>query len=119
MYVQPLINASPPIIAPERIKSFLADVFHNYAELLPHHRRLVSRLHQIQQEEHPLINSITPAVFDLILNVREPFLDYAPNYRIAEYKIQEELRKNPEFKAFHDVCDQISDSLTICPTLLY
>jgi RHO1 GDP-GTP exchange protein 1/2 len=82
----------------------LANVFHNYAELIPHHRRFVSRLHKIQQEEHPIISSIAADLFDLIVNLREPFLKYVPNVPIANYKIQEEQENNSNFRTFHDVC---------------
>jgi RHO1 GDP-GTP exchange protein 1/2 len=103
MYVQPLITANPPIIPPQRLKSFITDVFHNYAQLLSYHRRLLERLHQIQQEEHPLLNSITAALLDAFLNWRDAYLEYVPNYPIAAYRIAEERANNPQFKAFHDV----------------
>jgi hypothetical protein len=103
MYVRALRNAEPPIIPPDRLDQFLIDVFHNYNELHAHHRRLVDKLHEIQREEHPRIRSITAAVFDAVLNFREAYIEYIPNYPIAAYRIDDEMATNPAFKAFVDV----------------
>ena len=100
MYVRPLRNAEPPIIPIERLEQFLTDVFHNFIELHTHHRRLVDRLHQIQRDEHPKIRSITSAMMDAALNFREAYMEYIPNYPIAAYRIDEEIAKNHDFKAF-------------------
>lgn len=64
MYVQPLRMQNPPIIPREKLESFVADVFHNFAEIYEHHRKLLEQLHEIQRDEHPAIKSITAAVFD-------------------------------------------------------
>jgi len=103
MYIRPLRNAEPPIISPDRLDQFLADVFHNYIELHAHHRRLVDTLHEIQREEHPRIRSITAAVYDAVLNFRESYTEYIPNYPIAEYRIDEEIARNGAFKGFVEV----------------
>ena len=108
MYVRPLRNAEPPIIPPDRLQQFLADVFHNFLELHAHHRRLIDRLHQIQRDEHPKIRSITSAVLDAALNFREAYMEYIPNYPIAAYRIDEEMANNPAFKAFVNVQIPIS-----------
>ena len=100
MYVRPLRNAEPPIIPPERLEQFLADVFHNFIELHAHHRRFIDRLHQIQRDEHPKIRSITSAMMDAALNFREAYMEYIPNYPIAAYRIDDEIANNPDFKAF-------------------
>ncbi|EAU90407.2 signal transducer [Coprinopsis cinerea okayama7 len=100
LYRQPLQNADPPIIPHERLEQFCTDVFHNIQEIYVHHKRLVDKLHEIQLEEHPRINSITAALFDAALNFREAYMEYIPNYPIAEYRIDDELEHNPAFKAF-------------------
>jgi len=100
MYVRPLRNAEPPIIAPHRLDQFISDVFHNFSELHAHHRRLVDMLHEIQREEHPRIRSITAAVCDAALNFREAYMEYIPNYPIAAYRIDDEMINNPSFKQF-------------------
>ena len=59
MYVGPLREMDPPIIPRDRLEQFIQEVFHNYAELHAHHRRMLNKLHEIQREEHPVIRSIT------------------------------------------------------------
>ncbi|KAH9479303.1 Rho1 guanine nucleotide exchange factor 1 [Psilocybe cubensis] len=100
MYVRPLRNAEPPIIPIERLNQFLTEVFHNFNELHAYHRRLMDKLHEIQREEHPVIRSITPAIFDAALNFREAYMEYIPNYPIAAYRIDDEMNNNPAFKQF-------------------
>ncbi|ESK85040.1 signal transducer [Moniliophthora roreri MCA 2997] len=104
IYVRPLRNAEPPIIPPDRIDQFINDVFHNFNEVYAHHRRMLEKFHEIQREEHPVIKSITAAVFDAALNFRDAYLEYVPNYPIAEYRIDEEMARNPAFKKFVEDC---------------
>lgn len=104
MYVQPLRAQDPPIIPRDRLDSFIQDVFHNFGELHAHHRRLVDQFHEIQREEHPMIRSVTAAMYDAVLNFRDAYLEYIPNYPIAAYRIDDEMANNPAFKAFVDVC---------------
>ena len=104
MYIRPLQNADPPIIPHDRLGDFMQDVFYNWAELHLHHRRLLDTLFEIQREEHPRIRSVTAPVFDGALNFREAYMEYIPNYPIAEYRIEDEMRRNPIFKEFADVC---------------
>lgn len=103
MYIKPLRNADPPIISPDKLDSFIQDVFHNFAELHAHHRRLVDTFHDIQFEEHPIVRSITAAIFDAALNFREAYMEYIPNYPIAAYRIDQEMENNPLFRRFAEV----------------
>ncbi|TFY73275.1 hypothetical protein EWM64_g10737, partial [Hericium alpestre] len=110
IYVQPLREADPPIIPRDRLSHFIVDVFHNFGELHAHHRKLLDRLHAIQREEHPVINSVTAAIFDAALNWREAYMEYVTNYPIAEYRIVDEMASNPMFKAFVEQCTRHPDS---------
>ena len=103
MYVAPLREMDPPIIPRDRLPQFIQDVFHNFAELHAHHRKLLNSLHEIQREEHPVINSVTAAMYDAVLNFREAYVEYIPNYPIAAYRIDDEMANNPPFKAFVEV----------------
>jgi hypothetical protein len=105
MYIIPLRKAEPPIIARERLDQFIDEVFHNYAELFQHHKKLVDALHEIQREQHPRIESITAVLFDAALNFRDAYMEYIPNYPIAAYRIDEEMGNNLPFKTFVDVSD--------------
>ncbi|KAA1475511.1 Dbl-like domain-containing protein [Dentipellis sp. KUC8613] len=110
IYVQPLREADPPIIPRERLASFILDVFHNFGELHAHHRKLLDRLHAIQRDEHPVINSVTAAIFDAALNWREAYMEYVTNYPIAEYRIVDEMANNPAFKTFVEQCTRHPDA---------
>ena len=103
IFRKPIMEAETPIIPPERQDQFLQEVFHNFEELVIHHKRLVETLHEIQLEQHPRITSITAAIFDAALNFREAYMEYIPNYPIATYRIEEEMRSNPDFRLFVQV----------------
>ena len=103
MYVSPLREMDPPIIPRDRLEQFIREVFHNFGELHAHHRKMLNSFHEIQREEHPVIRSVTAAVYDAVLNFREAYLEYIPNYPIAAYRIDDEMANNPSFKAFVEV----------------
>jgi hypothetical protein len=103
MYVQPLRSADPSIVPRERLSIFITDVYHNFGALHSQHRKLLDHLHAIQRDEHPIINSITAAIFDAALNWREEYMEYITNYPIAEYRIVDEMANNPTFKEFVEV----------------
>jgi hypothetical protein len=103
MYVQPLRSADPSIIPRDRLSVFITDVFHNFGAIHSHHRKLLDRLHDIQRDEHPIINSVTAAIFDAALNWREEYMEYITNYPIAEYRIVDESANNTGFKEFVEV----------------
>ena len=108
MYVQPLREMDPPIVPRDRLTQFIHDVFHNFGELHMHHRKMLNRFHDIQRDEHPQIRSITAAVYDAVLNFREAYMEYIPNYPIAAYRIDDEMENNPAFKTFVEVSSQIT-----------
>ena len=111
MYVSPLREMDPPIIPRDRLEQFISEVFHNYAELHAHHRRMLEKLHEIQRDEHPVIRSVTAAIYDAVLNFREAYMEYIPNYPIAAYRIDDEMANNHNFKDFVEVCiDSVSSS---------
>ncbi|KAH8833385.1 CNH domain-containing protein [Flagelloscypha sp. PMI_526] len=110
MYIQPLLQADPPIIPQPRLNQFIASVFNNYADLHQHHLRLLDRLHHIQREQHPVIRSVSAAMLDAVLHFREAYMEYIPNYPIAAWRIDSEMRNNPEFKTFVDQCVRHPDA---------
>ncbi|KAI0035294.1 Dbl-like domain-containing protein [Vararia minispora EC-137] len=110
MYVQPLLHADPPVIPRERVRAFVAEVFNNFAQLHAHHQRLLERLHATQLNEHPVVHSITAAVFDAALNWREAYMEYITNYPKAEYRIVDEMATNPAFKEFVEQCTRHPDA---------
>ncbi|THH28375.1 hypothetical protein EUX98_g5825 [Antrodiella citrinella] len=110
MYVAPLREMDPPIVSRERLPQFLQDVFHNFAELHAHHRKMLNTFQEIQRDEHPLIRSVTAAVYDAVLNFREAYMEYIPNYPIAAYRIDEEMANNVAFKDFVESCTRHPDA---------
>ncbi|KAI0292306.1 Dbl-like domain-containing protein [Russula brevipes] len=110
MYVQPLRSAEPPIIPRDRLSAFITDVYHNFGAIHSQHRKLLDRLHAIQRDEHPVINSVTAAIFDAALNWREEYMEYITNYPIAEYRIVDEMANNPAFKEFVETCTRHPDA---------
>ncbi|KAJ7493246.1 signal transducer [Mycena galericulata] len=110
MYIKPLRAADPPIMAPGRLEQFIQDVFHNFADLFEHHRKLVDKFHEIQREQHPVIRSVTAAMFDAALNFRDVYMEYIPNYPIAAYRIDDEMNNNPDFKNFVEQCVRHPDA---------
>ncbi|KAH7922215.1 Dbl homology domain-containing protein [Leucogyrophana mollusca] len=110
MYIIPLREQEPPVIQRDRLNGFITDVFHNFAELHAHHRKLLEHLHEIQREEHPTIKSITAPMLDAALNFRDAYMDYIPNYPIAAYRIDDEMANNADFKIFVDQCVRHPDA---------
>ncbi|KAG8813242.1 hypothetical protein FRC18_002604 [Serendipita sp. 400] len=108
LFIRPLRESE--IIPRDRLPAFLHDVFHNFAELHGHHRRMLDSLFEIQKEEHPNIRSITAPVFDAALNWRDAYLEYIPHYPIAAFRIDDEMANNPSFKAFIEQCIRHPDS---------
>ncbi|KAG5728591.1 Rho1 guanine nucleotide exchange factor 1, partial [Termitomyces sp. T112] len=64
----------------------------------------------MQRDEHPQIKSITAPVLGALLDFREAYLDYIPNYPIAAYRIEEEAERNPRFKEFLESCTRHPDA---------
>lgn len=110
IYIQALRESDPPVIPREKLNSFITDVFHNFAELHSHHRKLLDQLHDIQRDEHPVIRSITAPMFDAALNFRDAYMEYIPNYPIAAYRIDDEMANNIDFKTFVDQCIRHPDA---------
>ncbi|KAJ7780269.1 CNH domain-containing protein [Mycena maculata] len=110
MYITPLRAAEPPIMPREKLEQFITDVFHNFHDLFEHHRKLVDKFHEIQREQHPVIRSVTAAMFDAALNFRDVYMEYIPNYPIAAYRIDDEMGNNPDFKNFVDQCVRHPDA---------
>ena len=93
----------PPAIPHERLETFIREVFNNFGELYTHHRLFLDSLFEIQRVEHPVITSVAAPMHDAVLNFRDSYLEYVPNYPIAAYRIDEEMARSPLFRTFVDV----------------
>ncbi len=116
MYVQPLRSVEPTVIPRDRLSAFITDVFHNFGAIHLQHRKLLDCLQAIQREEHPVINSVTAAIFDAALNWREEYMEYITNYPIAEYHIVDEMANNIAFKEFVEV--RLHSVICVCHACL-
>ena len=103
MYVRPLRSMDPPIISREKVETFIRDVFQNFGELHAHHRRLLDQFITIQREEYPIIRSVATPMRDAVLEFRDAYLEYVPNYPIAAFRIDDEMNNNPQFRDFVNV----------------
>ncbi|KAJ3901831.1 CNH domain-containing protein [Lentinula edodes] len=113
MYITPLVNSSTsntPIIPAARLSQFLSSVFNNIQSLHVHHLTLLQALFRIQYDEHPTIRSVSAPILDAALNWREAYMEYIPNYPIAAYTIDSEMRTNPAFKDFVQRCTRHPDA---------
>ena len=88
-------------------------MFKGFDELYARHKRLLDSLFEIQRAEHPVISSIAASMDDAFLNLRDAYLDHVTNYPIAAYRIDEEVAKNPVFKAFVEVIPTSSGFLIL------
>ena len=64
VFIHGLRNGPRPIIRPAKLADFVADVFGNFNEILRLHERMLLRLFKLQQEQHPLIQSLSDIVLD-------------------------------------------------------
>ncbi|KAJ3805231.1 hypothetical protein F5876DRAFT_82008 [Lentinula aff. lateritia] len=113
MYITPLVKSSTsntPIIPPARLSQFLSSVFNNIQSLHFHHLSLLQALLRLQYDEHPTIRSVSAPILDAALNWREAYMEYIPNYPIAAYTIDSEMRTNPAFKDFVQRCTRHPDA---------
>ena len=99
----PLQNANPPIISHDRLQSFIAEVFHNYRELLQVHRQLLDRLFGIQREEHPLIRTVTEPLLNAALSFRDAYMKYMTNIPLSHLRIDGESSNSLAFQHFAEV----------------
>ncbi|KAF8887321.1 CNH domain-containing protein [Infundibulicybe gibba] len=96
MYIQPLRNAEPPIIPPNKLDQFIEDVFHNFAELHLHHRKLVEKFHEYNESSTPQYTH-NCCLFDAALN-------------FPAYRIDDEMARSAPFKTFVEQCVRHPDA---------
>lgn len=64
VFIRGLRNTPLPIIRPSKLADFIKDVFGNLNEILRLHERMLATLFKRQQEQHPLIQSVSDIVVD-------------------------------------------------------
>jgi hypothetical protein len=64
VFIEPLQFANPPVIAPDKLRSFIYEVFYNLGPITVHHEHMLAALFERQLDQHPLVQSVTDIVLE-------------------------------------------------------
>ncbi|OAX43158.1 hypothetical protein K503DRAFT_732249 [Rhizopogon vinicolor AM-OR11-026] len=106
VFIEPLQFANPPVIAPERLRPFIQEVFWNLDSISVHHEHMLGALFDRQLDQHPLIQSVTDIVLETCLQFQGEYESYIKHYPIAEERHRTELSRNKKYQAFMQQCSQ-------------
>ena len=101
--MKPLQNASPPIIDPEQLNSFIEDVFHNILDLRNVNKRLLEVMRVRQREQYPIIQKIGDVFLTAATDFRVVYANYLGNLPVGEKRLKDEIEQNSEFRMFLEV----------------
>ena len=102
--MRPLRLASPPVIPPEELDSFMDEVFHNILDLRDVNRRLLEVMEVRQREQYPIIQKIGDVFLTAATDFRSVYPIYVGNLPLAEKRLKDEMDRNAELRRFLDVC---------------
>ncbi|KAF9532496.1 hypothetical protein CPB83DRAFT_903530 [Crepidotus variabilis] len=102
VYIQPLREANPPILAEPALSLFIQEVFGNFQEILSHHKKMLDALLARQREQHPLLQSVADIILDTTLkfNFRSAYETYVKHYPLAESHHRSQLKQNRAYEKF-------------------
>ncbi|KAG6909050.1 hypothetical protein DXG01_002202 [Tephrocybe rancida] len=102
VYIKGLETASPPIIPPQHLQTFIDQVFGNLGTILAQHQRLLGELFSRQREQHPLVQSVADIILDgvLLTDFRSAYETYIKHYPLSESFHRTELKRNPAYQQF-------------------
>ncbi|KAF5377347.1 hypothetical protein D9757_007993 [Collybiopsis confluens] len=85
VYITPLMQSQPPIIHPNRLHGFIAEVFGNFSQILSHHQRMLGSLFERQREQHPLLQSIADIILDGMYHLfaAQSRMTFAPHMKLT------------------------------------
>ncbi|KIJ62800.1 hypothetical protein HYDPIDRAFT_29949 [Hydnomerulius pinastri MD-312] len=107
VFIVPLTSSSPPIIAPaERLQTFVSTVFWNLDQILMHHERMLAALFARQQDQHPLVQSVTDIILETSFQFQVDYESYIKHYPLAEERHRTELNYNKRYQEFTQRCSQ-------------
>ncbi|KAF9038576.1 CNH domain-containing protein [Panaeolus papilionaceus] len=115
VFIRPLRNANPPVVAPNLLDDFIDDIFGNILDLRECNRRLLEVLIVRQREEGPVILRIGDIFLEAAMEFKYAYPEYLGHYPISEKRLAEAIESNPAFNAFLEKCSQTMVSLN--PTL--
>lgn len=104
LYRDQLRNWQPPIIAANRLESFIAKVFTKVEELQRVNKEhLLAQLKYRQKEQGPYIVGFSDLFREWIRKARTVYIEYCSNFPYASYLIRKESERNLLFRQFLDV----------------
>jgi hypothetical protein len=103
LFITPLRQANPPVIARDALEGFVDDVFANILDLRECNRRLLEALKVRQREQNPVIQRVGDVFLGAATEFRLAYPHYVGHLPLAEKRMKDELESNPEFRVFLDV----------------
>ncbi|GLB40420.1 putative CNH domain containing protein [Lyophyllum shimeji] len=102
VFIQGLRTASPPIIPPEYLQTYIKEVFGNLDIILAQHKRMLAALFARQREQHPLVQSVADIILDAVLGseFRSAYETYIKHYPLSEDYHRTEQKRNPAYRKF-------------------
>ncbi|KAG6813393.1 hypothetical protein H0H92_011370 [Tricholoma furcatifolium] len=97
VFIKGLEAASPPIIPPQHLTTFIDQVFGNLNQILVQHQRLLGELFARQREQHPLVQSVADLILDAVLgsDFRSAYDTYIKHYRELVFLRYRKLESKP------------------------
>ncbi|KAG2157870.1 uncharacterized protein EDB93DRAFT_730686 [Suillus bovinus] len=106
VFIEPLLFAKPPVIAPDKLHPFVHEVFWNLGDISVHHERMLAALFERQLDQHPLVQSVTDIVLETCFQFQSDYESYIKHYPIAEERHRTEVTRNKSYQAFMQKCSQ-------------
>lgn len=106
VFIEPLQFANPPIIAPDKLRPFIHEVFYNLGQITVHHEHMLAALFERQLDQHPLVQSVTDIVLETCFQFQSDYESYIKHYPLAEERHRTELSRNKSYQAFMQKCSQ-------------
>ncbi|CED84061.1 RhoGEF GTPase [Phaffia rhodozyma] len=103
-YFTPIATVGPRLMPPEKVPTFIADIFHNINSIFPKHSKMVYHLQERQLESHPVVQSISDILIINLFDLLGDYEKYLKHYPYAEARLRREITKNHAFKKLVDDC---------------
>lgn len=98
--MQPLREASPPIIPPAQLDDFLVAILGNIAEIRAYSSTFLANLLARQEQQYPVIEKIGDIVLESALDWSNAYTTYTRQFPLMELRFKRERESNPLFANF-------------------
>lgn len=102
-FLEPLVEADPPIISPDNQSTFFSEVLGNLFDIREMAQSFSDALLNRQREHTDLIQNIGDVVLNIALDWGSQYKNYASHYPFAKASIQQEKQRNPSFELYVNV----------------